>query len=374
MKSMGGSNKEGTTESVWMVLYCLNGVLPLLPINPMPPKLVATTSEDQIRLTIVANYEQWGSRTLTLEQYMEREFTLRTTEFSKSLSTWILIDESAPLDILSACETYERPSMARVRGQVVHGTCYAIASVYTPPHHRKKGYAGLMLEMLLKELNQRPNSLGSTLYSDIGPDFYSKKGWKVYPSISLYLDLDSSNGFTTPKEVSLMTLAQARPLLEIDAIKMQHDFANSDQNAFMIVPTFDAQEWHYRRAMFYTKALAVDTKVKNVGARFNGNSDYITWSHDIEDSTLYITHLKANSKQSFQALLSAALAEASHCKFKIFELWDPSKEFLEWGTEIVPSIKAIQRTKNLSSLAFWGFTLEENDELVWKYNEQHCWV
>jgi GNAT superfamily N-acetyltransferase len=340
----------------------------------MPPKLVATTSEDQIRLTIAANYEQWGSRTLTLEQYMEREFTLRTSEFSKSLTTWILIDESDPLDILSACETYERPSMASVRGKVVHGICFAIASVYTPPHHRKKGYAGLMLDMLLKELKQRPKSLGSTLYSDIGPDFYSKKGWKVYPSISLYLDLDSSCNFTTPSEVSLMTLQQARPLLEIDTTKVQHDFVHSNQNAFMIVPTFDAQEWHHKRAIFYSKALAVDTKVKNTGARFNGNSDYITWSHDIEDSTLYITHLKANSKESFQALLRAALAEASNWKFKIFELWDPSKEFLEWASEISPGIQAVQRIKNLSSLAFWGIQLQDNDELVWKYNEQHCWV
>jgi hypothetical protein len=70
--------------------------------------------------------------------------------------------------------------------------------------------------------------------------------------------------------------------------------------------------------------------------------------------------------------LRAAVAEAQKWKFKVFELWDPSEEQQKWAREVSPCFTVVQRTKNLSSLAFWG--LETKEPLEWKYNEQHCWV
>jgi hypothetical protein len=172
-----------------------------------------------------------------------------------------------------------------------------------------------------------------------------------------------------------MTFSQSRPLLDIEAVKLQNDFSIiKNQAVFMITPTFEAQEWHYKRSVFYSKALAVDQKINFTGAKYNGTSDYIVWSHDIEDSTLYITHLKARNRQSFQSLLLAAVAEAKKWNFKYFELWDPSKVQQQWAKEINSLFCLIKRTKNLSSLAFWGASLKENERLEWKLNEQHCWV
>lgn len=107
-------------------------------------------------------------------------------------------------------------------GELVQGTCFAIASVFTPNAHRRRGYAAKMLSLLLQELKSRKGAVASTLYSDIGPNYYSKIGWEAHPSVSLVLDLNPSIPPVTllSPDCKLLDLASTKVIIFIDILKM----------------------------------------------------------------------------------------------------------------------------------------------------------
>ena len=366
----------------------------------MAPKLIATEDPKQILQSQTYNFSSWGYPFHTLEQYVERERLLRQTPFSKSgLTTWVLIEAETPMDLLSACETYEYPSLTLVDGEVVEGTCFAIASVFTPPHHRKKGYAATMLTTLLAELKKRKGAVASTLYSDVGPDFYSKFGWDPYRSVSLCHTFsydpkstrsslssissdenssDSGYSSSEPENCSLLTIDHVKQYVEQDAKRIRNEFQakeltmeNCDTPVFVVLPCFDSLYWLFIRAVFY--ANMSNTKIEASGASYQSSDNYISWTHDINESTLLITRTHVTFKQAAISLLQCAIKEARKWRFVRLELWDPSDDLVSWASEVTSSFKVEHRTASLSSLAFWGRDLKGRKPL-WICNETFAWV
>ncbi|RKP33643.1 hypothetical protein BJ085DRAFT_8988, partial [Dimargaris cristalligena] len=150
------------------------------------PKLVLVPATPaQVRLTWHRTGIEWG-KGLTLDQYLDREVMLQATDFAQShMTVYVLVPDNdrETREPLAHCDVFERPAV-HIQGKTVvqSGLAYSIASVFCPPAYRGWGYASMMMDQLYTILKTKPNSLASTLYSDIGPDFYARFGWRTYPA------------------------------------------------------------------------------------------------------------------------------------------------------------------------------------------------
>lgn len=101
-----------------------------------------STPEEYLKI-ISINFEAWG-HPLSLEEYIDREFTLAKIAKDERQS-WVLTRGD---DILSSCETYKRPILAKIEGKIISGSSFGVASVFTPLGLRGNGYASIMMRML----------------------------------------------------------------------------------------------------------------------------------------------------------------------------------------------------------------------------------
>jgi len=179
-------------------------------------------NEQQIITTYENNYLEWGlSLGLSLQHYMNRELELGNCRFVKNRRTvWLLrLKASSATDepssqlkdaIFAQCETYSRPGCVYdTKTQHSHFvTCYSIDSVFVSPQFRGKGYASIMVKLLREHLisltqhSEKPYVL-SNLYSDVGPKFYAKFGWKVFDSKEWVIDLPPRSTTASIKKTSL---------------------------------------------------------------------------------------------------------------------------------------------------------------------------
>ncbi len=134
-------------------------------------QLVLAT-EEQRRARDALNFEAWGTL-LTSAQYAAREQQLRAHRWSReALDSWILESESG--QPLASCETYRTDSF--VNGS--RGTTWSVASVYTEPKLRGKGFATCMMELLVHRISDiDPRAHAIVLYSDVGTAIYERSGF-----------------------------------------------------------------------------------------------------------------------------------------------------------------------------------------------------
>lgn len=176
--------------------------------------LIELTPEQNSR-AIANTYSAWnrGLRPSSFQRMCE-DVTSPTHSWAAKgrYKSWALVRrsdaENPDAELLSHCETYRRPAMVSGPDGVQRRKSYAIASVLTPEHLRKKGYARRMLQLLhyvlapSEALPPFPEAWGakpaaylgdaafSVLYSDVGPDFYasctigeSAPGWVKEPTM-----------------------------------------------------------------------------------------------------------------------------------------------------------------------------------------------
>ncbi|ERT03194.1 uncharacterized protein SPSK_09231 [Sporothrix schenckii 1099-18] len=192
-----------------------------LPEATDPALVLALPTAQERRKVWELTHTMWGNA-LLLDDYLKREEYLTTVPLAmeSGITHWILTDSRRPVNdrpILSSCETLRKHAMsaeASTTATVVDGIAHGIASVFTDPAYRGKGYAGRMLEELGHRLEQwqvtspaheevganmmatktdsegngkgnAPKTLFSVLYSDIGKTFYASKGWPAFPSTHL---------------------------------------------------------------------------------------------------------------------------------------------------------------------------------------------
>ena len=155
-------------------------------------KTTSTTDQALILQARKTNYAEWGAPLLAEPQYINREELIAKSNFSEtSQETWVLTSPANSSDILSALETYKSKAIASINGKIIKGDVYALGSVFTHSRHRKNGYASKLLNDVKIALKKRKGSIASTLYSDIGPKYYNKLGWKCKQSKSLLYNIET---------------------------------------------------------------------------------------------------------------------------------------------------------------------------------------
>jgi hypothetical protein len=373
--------------------------------------LCAADGELVVGETIKNNYSAWG-KPLTLDQYFVREQTLKVHSFG-NLTCWTLISDDQRKDILAQCETYERPVRLISKGggvQMVNG--FGIASVYTPPEHRRNGYCSTMLE----QLPSRIDASVSNLYSDIGPNFYRKLGWNVFAPFDLLVDVSA---YQRQKQMesgvcdSILELSDLRDIVrDYDNLlaRRADEIIEKDPDAIVsiLIPTIECVLWFRTRSEIFARFLRafqhVDMKQRPFGSKVRVDSsdnekDFLVYFHDFKDNTLYTLMHKMTSAHSAKLLLDAAVDEAKLCGLKKVSVWNPSPHLrpgLTLDTETLmqpdfenkPQIMGgkfpydlgngvtvdLRTEDSLPSLRFTDASQVEGKNQYWLGNEKYGWV
>lgn len=387
-------------------------VQPVLNPSSLPPKGDPAITLEPGNL---AEYEQtWRLNAtewkgfLSEESYFDRELYLGDAELTRDgrATPWILTSSNLSVNsdgsraILASSETILKHAYIAKNGKVENIISHGIGSVHCRPEYRGRGYAGKMISELGKRLDtwqQLKDHKGrfSVLYSDIGPVYYAKNGWKPFLSthISLkpidamhYDRLTSQHHFSDVQDLRLADL-EALPL----SAGLEHKLAsaskmNHDKTFVAFKPTAAVFEWHFRREQFLAEILgreqpdikgAID---KETGIALIWSRTYSAESAGWHLSMLY-THIphdvfSANQiRPSLAALLLRAQREADVWDLEAgVEIWDPSEDVIAAAKVIANSsddVQVVERDQeHICSLKWNG---PETDEVVWLANERYAW-
>ncbi|DAZ98871.1 TPA: hypothetical protein N0F65_002596 [Lagenidium giganteum] len=351
------------------------------------------------------DFEMWGQPALTQEQYQEKEILQRNTPFSKAGTIfWAMVARPAPgvavdeaaiipgeTPIVCHCESHRFDAMLRKRsGEIVHGFSHNIGSVFTLPAFRRQGLAAFFLRQIATELARLPQALGSTLYSDIGPTYYDRLGWRLYPSEVAVLDTKQSlpdseasdNVLPPGVNGTLLQLDDAfDAFLAADNKRVRVEMESSKYDgleAYAPLPTRASIEWQFGLGVLYARVRGFQTLPRHCGLKLRDDA-FVVWCHNLKESTLYIVRARFpdDDPAATTTLLRAALAEARRFKLARVKVWAPTAALHATGVTQQLEITHTCRDSSLSSLMVFPQHLTGGTDgalPVWLLNEKFAWV
>ncbi|KAI0944814.1 hypothetical protein AcW1_001660 [Taiwanofungus camphoratus] len=381
----------------------------------------------------------WG-KNLNADQYVYRDAVMDAQEHAADgkLITWVLAPRNDPktLDFMCSCETFRRTGVIKIRSQnmqapkLIEATSYGIASVYTPPQKRRKGYAQHMMRLLHWVLAPRsalpakfPSAWGSpplirglrvsnaqwsVLYSDVGEDFYracgpdenSAAGWLVRGALKSVYHLPPSSvgaeaaGIVTEGGVrqrwDWLTENKTKALWEMDAEWMKNDLIKSSNShtLFAFLPDKGVGAFTIQRTMSFTEAMdpVFPTDIWGVilfpndvtdweGFLTNNRNNidlptFATWTLDVQVAprTLVVTRLRANT-MTFPHLLNKLVQAAGKNSIERIEIWSLPEVLQPLASNA--GWKTAKRRDHLSAFKWYGEVGE--DQVEWMFNEKFSW-
>jgi hypothetical protein len=149
-----------------------------LPHRDSPEIHLVVSTPEEIIAQQHANSDEWRGA-LALPAYLRREELLADQTLTRDggLTGWSLVYQPAGSDeknrqVLCGCETIKKRALVASGNTVEAVTAHGVCSVFCPPQHRGKGYAGRMIADLGEKLktwqSNGQNNLFSVLWSDIG--------------------------------------------------------------------------------------------------------------------------------------------------------------------------------------------------------------
>ncbi len=261
----------------------------------MSPLLrIATNAEKCARDEVT--WLEWGKR-LTVPQYVDREHALRNHRWAlTAMTTWLLADAD---DILCSCETFRNDSS--VGNQT--GTSFSVASVFTEPHLRGKGYAKQLMSELISKLRSQPDAQSSVLYSDVGAAIYEKSGYRALPAWDWVLP---------PAELPLEAQWLETPL----PVPVRARQATSQ---LLLHPSGDQLDWHFERSRLYARFLG-RPELAHYGARTADAT--IWWTAQFHRDELLVLWLDAPDGAAAAPLLRAAQRQAHALGLPRVRVWE----------------------------------------------------
>ncbi|KAF4810072.1 Lysine acetyltransferase [Colletotrichum siamense] len=373
--------------------------------------LILTTPTHAERLRVwTSTHQKWGAA-LELDEYLRREEYLTTVPMSRNggITQWILTDPSLPPDarpILSSCESIRKRALAaKPDGSVAEAVAHGIASVFTEPEHRGKGYASTMMSLLGPRLGGwqgarmakgeqwgdiRDGEVAfSVLFSDIGKKFYAKQGWHPYESAHLSFPpqprAEGQKEGGKAKPVGYHELAE---LSHVDEKLLRARLSKESKGSktrVSLLPDIDAILWHLMREDFMTKHIFGKTPtVRGAVVGERGERVWAVWTRGYygglkkpEGNTMHILRLVMENVNSSDAyvqeaiheLLTLARAEAAEWKSNNIELWNPDSRVRGLIEKAgIPHEFVERETDSIASLMFYG-----DGDVEWVLNEKFGW-
>ncbi|KAG6574342.1 uncharacterized protein IUM83_07282 [Phytophthora cinnamomi] len=351
------------------------------------------------------DHEHWGAPLLDVQQWQQKDEAQRATVFSEAGALfWALVDKSeeksglsdaglvAGRDLLYChCKTLRFPCVyRRSSGEVENGYSYQVSSVYTLPEFRKRGLAGFFLTEVAKQLEQLPKALVSVLYSDVGPTYYDKLGWKCHPSKMATLEVDHprnaktiDSGNDSAEFETLLVDDELGKFLEADNARLVEELSGEKfqgREAFLILPTRGSIEWQFVNGVHYARVAGFDELPARCGVKINDDA-FVIWWHNLKESTLYLDRARFpdsgdNAAETTRVLLDVAMQEARKFKLTKVVIWDPPSGLVRDEVRHLVEIEVAERQLSLSSaMVFHGGNVSSQAYLPrWFSNEKYAWV
>lgn len=372
-------------------------------------RVVRLTREELKEQCKLDDFVMWGAPALELAQYQEEERMQRQTPFSQRGSIfWALVRQSEQHNgddegdeglvpgedlIFCHCESHRFDCVVRSRnGELTRGFSHHVASVFTLPEFRKQGLATFFLSLVRERLRKLLDALTSVLYSDIGPTYYDKLGWRVYPSTMVTLDVSHPrNGLQSTVAVPAAAGELQRFILDqhldeflvADNERLVQHLAGEqydNQAAFVVLPTRDSIEWQFCVGVHHARVRGYPELPTQCGVRLPGADAFVLWCYNIKESTLYIVRARF-SQQSADAnvqLLEAALEEARKFQLRKVAIWDPAVELRASELQSRFELAFVERKGSLSSALVFDHSCDNAAAAstlpVWVANEKYAWV
>lgn len=281
--------------------------------------MLALADEKQMYARDLLTCEAWGAG-LSPEGFAERERRLRAQAWARrTMTTWLWLDEGSG-DVLSSCETFRMPSFIELDNNQIHGSSYGIASVFTEPSLRGRGYASQMLAHLPQRLRERDPSIQScVLYSDVGAAIYERIGFQARPAMDrIFLPEEGAAG----EGVELVGEGELLEALSLVPLP---------RAGFVIQPVADQLDWHLERERVYTRLLSGE-RPPAIGARVG--DAVMLWASYYKSRELFILLAHAARPEELYVLLRSARRVARVCGLSRVICWDHPPELpFEEGAE-----------------------------------------
>ncbi|KAI1401201.1 hypothetical protein F4819DRAFT_338015 [Hypoxylon fuscum] len=411
----------------------------VLPEATAPSLVLAHPTEDEKRRTWTLNHKEWGGA-LKLEDYLVREPYLTTVPLSRDggMTHWILTDATwTPADknesrpVLASCETIRKRVLVAAPGETAvrdNGVGHGLGSVFTYPEYRGNRYAGRMLNELGPILRSwqpgdfSPNTVCSALWSDIGKEYYAKKGWEAFPSLHVELPVATSDPATPiastqgkgegGAETTPITYDNLEELCQRDEQLLRAQLLRTAQDtgktSVAFAPDHDTMRWHFFRDDFIASILfkspsqppADDTSSTIKGALAGSKEGRRVWAlwarnyyggsgappQNVDKNTLYILRLVVEPEAAagpagdvdedlvaaFAAVMQTALRQARRWHLGKIDLWNPSPTAKRLIERSGLDHRWVDRdTDSIPSLMWYG--REDVRDVEWVANEKYCW-
>ena len=382
------------------------------------PQLVLRHPTDGECRTISTNTSAEWKDSLSLAQYLEEGQFLATVPLARDggMTTWILVhQDQAPNErrILCSCESFSKRSLtSNASGSVSENIVHGVASVFSPNEYRGRGYAARMMRELARTLYtwqaEGQQCVGSTLYSDIGKEYYAKLGW-LPNSTNSHIELQPSV-IAWPSLATPVTEDELGALCKRDEKLVRSRMSIPTEEAktrFTIIPDVDHVLWHISKEEFAAKHL-FDRMPDSKGARAGppGSQVCALWTHryyshpdaGTPQNVLYILRLVVEVDETatrlssdatkrpetviyeqqtayLRAILQAAQTEAKRWKLDVVKLWDPTPLVLDMLAQSGLEFDVVERENDsIASLLWYDTDGGVSDERpLWLNNEHYAW-
>ncbi|KAI4135014.1 MAG: hypothetical protein LQ341_005936 [Variospora aurantia] len=389
-----------------------------LPASSSPMLQLVPANDTEFVQSSIMNAPSWKGP-LNLDDYLEREAHLRKTDLNRhgGITAWILVDTVHPPSqkgtrrILASCETLrKRALVARKDGPAVETISHGIGSVYCPEAYRGRGYAQRMLTELAHILDtwqQREGEKGdfTVLWSDIGKQFYARRGWTVYPSTHISLSPRSdSDRSQHGVSVQLLSPGDLEELCRNDEILLKSAMAKPTSPdvhvRVALIPDVVTMQWHHAREEFLGMKLCkrYPSRKGALAKTTDGRRAWCVWTRTFgatpQENLLNILRLVVEGEEAIghtsleaamnkydeatetaiAAILEAAQLEASNWGMTSVQVWNPSPLTVTAAKKVEPSSVIVDRDdESLASLRWHGEILPASTRVDWIANEKYAW-
>lgn len=309
-------------------------------------------------------------------------------------------DDPDTVDILCSVETFRRPILINTKPTLRRSIGYSIASVFTPPQNRKKGYAKLMMTRLHNELASSDaledlttleydetvdakwkggeDGQVSFLYSDVG-DFYSRcgpPGWTIMGQTTTTWTVGSLpvvDEPSQPADTTLQLIDESRfaDIATRDSKLIQSELSALPTISFAAEPTPGTYHWSALRAQATATAYSVPVPT-TWGFELTSptNADYwsfLAFTYDAAKRSIKILRIRSDVS-SFLFLLQSLVKLAKEFNVETITGWNVPQDLLA-GLEKEWQGETKDRDSSLPALAWYG----AGPSPEWRLNEGYAW-
>ncbi|KAG8717667.1 hypothetical protein FRC08_006987 [Ceratobasidium sp. 394] len=365
-------------------------------LDQLTLKRASRAQEIESRKISAVEWAKW----LTLEAYLRRDEEAEVLDHAKDgrLITWVLVPATDPetLDIMCACETYQRNIFLLPPNETksVPATGYGIASVFTPPKFRRKGYAAHMMSLLHFAIAKpeglpafptawgappvRVNNPGvvSVLYSDVGT-YYARcapgegTGWTVVsPTTTEWIVESEGDDPNIPPQVEFLSRDEAIETTRADADLFKQDLESQGPSPRIHFAFQTTAEWCWfqmHRDDEHPLYLSAPPKIWGVRIQHQDETHFIVWAYEPSPKRkLIIINLRASS-ETFPHLLAAIKLVARTEKHGLIEVWNLHETLLSVAKDL--GGRVYERQEHLPAIKWYG----EQGDVVWFGNDKLRW-